>query len=313
MPARPDTIVRTSLLDVACFDTGPADGPVVLLLHGWPDAACSWRRIAASLERYGLRVVVPYLRGCGPTRFLHADTMRSGQLAALGQDVIELVEALQRQQVAIVGHDWGARAAGIATAELQRSGRVSHLVLLSVGYGTNAPEQALPFVQLHNYWYHWYMALPRGDTLVRTDRRALARYLWTAWAAPGWQVDEAQFDEVASAFDNPDWADVVLHSYRHRWGLAEGDPRYEALEQRISPAPIIRVPTLVLHGDSDRCNDPQTSSGKENYFAAAYRRLLLPGVGHFPHLEAEDLTAVAIASWVLPPAHARRRGLPVEF
>lgn len=268
--------VRTPLLEVAYLDDGPADGPAVLLLHGWPDDATTWRRVAPHLTSAGFRVVAPYLRGCGPTRFLDEETPRSGQLAALGQDVVDLIDALELERVALVGHDWGARAAGIATAELP-SGRVSHLVLLSVGYGTNDPTQALPLVQVHNYWYHWYMALPRGEALVRDDRRALTRYIWDTWGAPGWRLPDAEFAELASSFDNPDWADVVLHSYRHRWGLVEGDSRYASLEQRLMPLPVIDVPTLVLHGDSDRCNDPVTSAGKERFFSGPYQRILLPG------------------------------------
>jgi pimeloyl-ACP methyl ester carboxylesterase len=180
-------------------------------------------------------------------------------------------------------------------------------VLVSVGYGTNDPSQALPLRQVHNYWYHWYMALPRGEALVRDDRRQLTRYIWDVWGAPGWRLPEDEFDAMAQSFDNPDWADVVLHSYRHRWGLAEGDAAYAELERRLTPAPTVNVPTLVLHGDADRCNDPVTSAGKERFFSGAYHRMLLPGVGHFPQREAADLTAVAIASWLAPHEAKRSR------
>ncbi len=302
--------VRTPRLEIAYAAEGPPSGPVVVLLHGWPDDASTWSLVAALLASQGFRVIAPYLRGCGPTRFLNEHTSRSGQLSALGQDVVDLVDALGLDRVALVGHDWGARAAAIAATELQSSGRVSHLVLLSVGYGTNDPAQTLPLTQVHHYWYHWYMALPRGAALVRDDRRALTRYIWDIWGAPGWRLPDDEFEIIARSFDNPDWADVVLHSYRHRWGLAEGDTAYAGLEQRLVPAPTVWVPTLVLHGDADRCNDPSTSAGKERFFAGPYHRVLLPGVGHFPQREAADLTAVALLSWLAPE---RPRKPPVDL
>src|SRR5262245_45214667 len=184
--------------------------------------------MAPALTSGGFRVIAPFLRGCGPTRFLHPDTPRSGQLAALGQDVIDLIDALSLDRVVLVGHDWGARAAAIAASQLPAS-RLRALVLVSVGYGTNDPSQTLALPQIHNYWYHWYMALPRGAALVRDDRRALTRYLWDVWGAPGWRLADADFDALVPSFDNPDWAEIVVHSYRHRWGFIEGDTRYDAL------------------------------------------------------------------------------------
>ena len=291
-------VARTSLLDIAYVTAGPITGPPVILLHGWPDSASTWDGVTPALATAGHRVIVPFLRGFGPTRFLDAGTMRSGQLAALGHDLIEFIDALALNHVALVGHDWGARAAAIATTELQASGRVTRLALLSVGYGTNDPSQALPLRQVHNYWYHWYMALPRGETLIRDDRRTFTRYIWDAWGAPGWRLDDAAFDELARAFENPDWADVTLNSYRHRWGLADGDARYQALDARLNPAPQVSIPTLVLHGADDRCNDPMTSAGKERFFSGRYERALLPGVGHFPQREDPAATTRALLDWL---------------
>jgi len=291
-------VARTSLLDIAYVTAGPIAGPPVILLHGWPDSASTWDAVTPALAAAGHRVIVPFLRGFGSTRFLDAGTMRSGQLAALGHDLIEFIEALALNHVALVGHDWGARAAAIATTELQASGRVTRLVLLSVGYGTNAPSQALPLRQVHNYWYHWYMALPRGEALVRDERRTFTRYIWDAWGAPGWRLDDAAFDELARAFENPDWAEVTLNSYRHRWGLADGDARYQALDARLNPAPQVSIPTLVLHGADDRCNDPMTSAGKERFFSGRYERALLPGVGHFPQREDPAATTRALLDWL---------------
>src|SRR5262249_24492828 len=156
-----------------------------------------------------------FLRGCGPGRFRSGATIRSGQLSALGSDVIELVRALGLGHFAVVGHDWGARAAYIAAAELAQ--QITHVVALSVGSGTNDPHQQLPLVQIRNYWYHWYFALPRGIDLVKNSRRELGKFLRTTWS-PTWQFADADYAATAASFDNPDWAEVTVHSYRHRWG-----------------------------------------------------------------------------------------------
>jgi pimeloyl-ACP methyl ester carboxylesterase len=289
--------VKTSLLDMAYFDHGAASGFPLILLHGWPDDARTWDRVGRTLTAAGFRCIVPYLRGFGPTKFLDADTMRSGQLAALGQDVVEFTGALGLGKFALIGHVWGARAAAIAATEMQDTGKVSHLVLLSVGYGTNSPDQQLPLKQIQNYWYHWYMALPRGLDLVRNQRKEFTRYIWDIWA-PDWQFTDAEFEATAQSFDNPDWFDVVINSYRHRWGYAQGDPRYDGLERRLNPAPIVTVPTLLLHGAADPCNDPLTSEGKERFFSAAYERKLVPNAGHFPQREKSDLVAAEILAWL---------------
>src|SRR5262249_12431497 len=155
------------------------------------------------------------------------------------------------------------------------------LVLLSVGYGTNDPSQTLSLPQVRNYWYHWFMATPRGQHAIEDDRRAFARLMWDTWSPAGW-YDDAAFDEACRAFDGPDWAQVVVHSYRHRWGFAEGDPAYTADEMQLNPAPVLDVPTLMLHGGADTCNHPSTSSGRERFFNGRYERVVLDGVGHFP-------------------------------
>lgn len=168
---------RTELLNIAYFDHGNRDGFPVVLLHGWPDDALTWGRVSPVLIEAGFRVIVPCLRGFGPTRFVSAETPRSGQLAALGQDVVELADALRLERFALVA-TIGGRAAAIATTELQATGRVTHLAMLSVGYGTNDPNQKLPLQQIQNYWYHWYMSLPRGLELVRDERKSFTRHIW---------------------------------------------------------------------------------------------------------------------------------------
>ncbi len=306
-PSRLRTL-STPLLDIGCFDLGEPVAPAVLLLHGWPDDARTWSAIAPALTDAGYRVLAPYLRGYGPTRFRDRGLPRSGQLAALGQDVIDLVDALGLDRVALIGHDWGARAAAIAAAELQHTGRVTHLAMLSVGYGTNDPQQALSLRQVQNYWYQWVMALPRGLALVRDQREAFTRHLWQTWS-PGWRFEEADFARTAASFDNPDWAEVVIHSYRHRWGLAEGDPRYAQLDARLSPAPRIVVPALQLHGAADACNDPATSAGKEALFSGPYRRVLLDGVGHFPQRELPAAVARELLALLATRCSDRRETL----
>lgn len=287
--------VQTSLLKVAYEERGPASAPPVILLHGWPDDVRTWDRVVSRLSDSGVRTITPYLRGCGPTQFLEESTMRSGQLSALASDVIEMAQALGLNRFALVGHDWGARAAYIAASE--HGERISQLVAISVGYGTNSPDQSLSLRQIRNYWYHWYFSLPRGMELVKNSRRELGRFMWQTWS-PTWQYAAADYDETAASFENPDWADITIHSYRHRWGHAAGDPRYDELERHLSVVRPIDVPTLVLHGGADACNDPATSADKEKYFTNGYQRQVLANVGHFPQREDPQTVAEEIIRWL---------------
>ncbi|WP_059412222.1 alpha/beta fold hydrolase [Cupriavidus basilensis] len=288
----------TSVLDIGYLEWNPRGARTAVLVHGWPDSPESWRGVAAPLAGAGFRVLCPALRGFGPTRFRDGATMRSGQLAALGRDLLAFLDALALRDPLLVGHDWGARAAANAFGLRPRAG--SHLVMLSVGYGTNDPRQAIPLQQARNYWYHWYMATPRGERTVAQDRRAFARQMWDTWSPLGWYAEQ-DFDEAAAAFDNPDWAAVVLHSYRHRWGFAEGDPAYAADERALCPAPVLAAPTLVLHGGRDTCNQPASSEGKEGFFSGRYARQVLDGVGHFPQREAPEAVAAAILRFCAQP------------
>ena len=244
-----------------------------------------------TLAEAGYRTLVPYLRGFGGTRFLDEDAPRSGQLTALGQDVIEFVDALGLGSFTLVGHDWGARAAYVAAALLPE--RVRGLVAISVGYGTNDPRQELSFEQARAYWYQWYFGLDRGREALEADRRALCRELWETWS-PGWRFDEREFEATASSFDNQDFVEVAIHSYRHRWGNAPGDPYHEDLEARLSEPPPISVPTTVLHGEDDGATLPETSAGKEHFFTGPYERLVLPGVGHFVQRERPEAVVEAV-------------------
>ena len=273
---------RTPKLEVGYLEWNPGCKRCAILLHGWPDSAETWRDVGAALAKEGYRVIAPALRGYSPTRFRDAATPRTGQLAALGRDAIELIEALHVEKPVLVGHDWGARAAANACG--LEPGIASHLVMVSVGYGTNDPAQQVSYAQAHTYWYHWFMATERGANAVRDDRRAFARYMWDNWGPNAW-ITDAAFDEAARAFDNPDWPAVVLHCYRHRWGHAPGDPDYAADDAKLTPAPVLSVSTLVLHGKDDKVNLPASSEGKERFFSGRYERVLLDGVGHFPQRE----------------------------
>lgn len=288
-------IVDTPTLAIGCELSGPERGSPLVLLHGWPDDARTWDRVLPALHEAGWRTIVPFLRGFGPTRFRSAETRRTGQLSALGRDLLDLADALGLARFAVVGHDWGARAAYIASVLAPE--RVTRCVALSVGWGTNDPAQRLSLKQVQNYWYHWYMALDRGAALVREERAAFTRHLWNAWS-PRWRVSDEEFAITAASFENPDWAEVVLHSYRVRWGLAPTDPAYAAEEAKLAGTPVIHVPTLVIHGGGDPCNDPSTSEGRERFFDARYERVVIDGVGHFPQREASQPVAEVIARFV---------------
>ena len=287
--------IDTSVLRIGYQEWNPDAKSTVVLLHGWPDSVRTWAQVAPALAAHGLRVIVPALRGFAPTEFLSKQTPRSGQLSALGRDLLEFIERLQLNRPALVGHDWGARAAANACA--LQPGVASHLVMLSVGYGTNLPSQEISVAQARNYWYHWYMATPRGQRTVREHRNEFAKIMWDTWAPPGWYTLE-EFEATAQAFANDDWPEVTLHSYQHRWGHAIGDSRYDPEEQVLQHNPQLSVPTLVLHGGADSVNVPETSAGKEHYFLGRYERKVLPGIGHFPQREDPQQIAAELTRFL---------------
>lgn len=287
--------VETSLLRVGYQEFNPASPNVVILLHGWPDSPRTWKGVIPYLVDAGYRVIVPALRGFSPTTFLRDDTPRTGQLTALGRDLIELIDALHLHRPVVVGHDWGARA--VAVANGLQPGVSSHMVMISVGYGANAANQAMSMAQSKNYWYQWFMNTPRGCDAVRNDRHALAKIMWDTWAPPGWYELE-EFNETAQAFENPDWPEVVIQSYTQRWGLSPSDPHYAEDEKRLQPTPMISIPTLILHGEEDGATLTETSANKEAFFSGPYKRVLMPGVGHFPQREAPQQVANEILNWI---------------
>ncbi|HKT79632.1 MAG TPA: alpha/beta hydrolase [Vicinamibacterales bacterium] len=286
MPTEP-LFATTSLLDVAYESTGPANGLPLLLLHGWPDDVRTFDGVAPTLRQAGFRTIAPWLRGFGQTRFRSPDIMRSGQIAALAQDALELADAIGLDRFAIVGHDWGARIAYFLASLVPD--RVTRIAALSLGWDPG--RLSTPSLdQAQRFWYQWFMATALGAEFVHANGIAFARHQWQTWSPAGW-FDEAVFHQTARSFENPDWPAVTLHSYRVRWGLADADPRYADIERAQQQVRQISVPTMVIHGSDDRCVGASTSEGKEVHFTGAYERHQLRGVGHFP--TREDPATVA--------------------
>ncbi|MGH3090443.1 MAG: alpha/beta fold hydrolase [Rubrobacteraceae bacterium] len=283
--------IETSRLEIAYEEKGDPGSRPVVLVHGFPDDARTWEKVSGPLAQAGHRTIAPYVRGYGETRFLDDSTPRSGQLAALGADLIEFTEALGLERFVLVGHDWGARATYILASLYPE--RVSSLINLAVGYGTNDPGQKLSPAQTQNYWYQWYFNMEKGRKELEENRRAFCEHLWKVWS-PNWDFSDEEFETTARSFDNSDFARVAIHSYRHRWANAEGDPAYDDLEERLADLPRIRVPTTVLMGEDDGATLPETSEGKEGFFTKDYERRVLSGVGHFVQREVPEAVVEAI-------------------
>lgn len=278
MPA--SLTVRTPTLDIGYDMYGDAAGFPIVLLHGFPDDARAWEAVAPPLAAAGYQVLVPYLRGYGPTRFLDPAAPRMAQQAAIAQDLIDFMDALGFEQAALSGYDWGGRAACI-TAILAPE-RVRTLVTIG-GYNVQntltAPRTVAPD-EGRVLWYQWYFNTERGRMGLEQHRRAISRLLWQEWS-PTWRFDEATFDRTATSFDNPDFVPVVIHSYRHRHGNAPSDPRFDHIERHLATQPPITVPTVVLHGADDGVSRPQRSEGHMTLFPAGTVRHVVPDAGHF--------------------------------
>jgi pimeloyl-ACP methyl ester carboxylesterase len=276
--------VTTSTLNVAFETGGPADGSPVLLLHGWPDDVRTYDRITPALHEAGFRTVAPYLRGFGDTAFLSKETKRSGEMVAMAQDAIDLADALHLKTFAVIGHDWGARIAYLLATVVPH--RVKRMVAISVGWQPgDLPTPGLK--QAQAYWYQWFMATERGRQAVRNNGKAFARIQWDTWSPPGW-YKEADFEQTAKSFENPDWPEITWHSYSVRWGEADKDLRYLELERRAREAQSIAVPTVMIQGGADAVTLPASTEGKDRFFTGGYSRHVLRGVGHFPTREAPD-------------------------
>jgi pimeloyl-ACP methyl ester carboxylesterase len=288
--------IDTPALEIAYETRGDPGGFPIILLHGFPDDVRAWDDVAAPLAAAGHRVLVPYLRGYGPTRFLDPAAPRMAQQAAIGQDLVDFMNALSLPDVALAGYDWGGRAACIAS--ILAPDRVRALVTIG-GYNvqnTIKPSRPLSAAEERACWYQWYFNTERGRAGLATNRRDICRLLWQEWS-PGWRFDAATFERTAPSFDNPDFVDVVIHSYRHRHGNAPGDPRFDSMERRLAERPPIAVPTIVLHGAEDTVAPPHRSDGHLALFPAGTERRIVAGGGHF--LPREQPKAVADAMLLL--------------
>jgi len=286
-------VVRTGLLDIALLETGPADGPPVVLLHGFPDDPLAYQAVAPALAAEGWRVLMPWLRGYGGTRFRDPATPRSGQQAALGADLLALLDALGIPRAVLGGYDWGGRAACVVAALWPE--RVRGLVSVT-GYNIqNIAAAALPgpAEQELRYWYHWYFHTERGRAGLSANRRELCRLLWRLWS-PTWDFAPATFERVADSFDNPDFVDVVIQSYRHRYAAAPGDPALEPIERRLAARPPIAVPTVILHGAADGVTPMADPAAEAAHFTGPMTRRVLARVGHFLPHEAPEAMAQAV-------------------
>jgi pimeloyl-ACP methyl ester carboxylesterase len=284
-------------LNIAYYESGPADGPAAILLHGFPYDIHSYVDVGAQLAAQGCRVIVPYLRGFGATRFREATTLRSGEQAALGADVIALMDALGIQRAVIAGHNWGGRAACVAAALWPE--RCSGMVTVNSYLIQDLARAMVPIDPRYEVelWYEYYFQIERGRAGLAANRREIARMLWDDWS-PDWDFDDATFDRTAAAYDNHDYVDVVIHSYRHRFGLAAGDPAYAGLQQRLASLPPITVPSVTLDGDADGVLPASDGRASASKFTGRRVHRVVTGAGHNVPQEAPEAFAAAVMELV---------------
>ncbi|MFK8911886.1 alpha/beta fold hydrolase [Streptomyces sp. YS-3] len=287
--------IRAGLLNVGYAELGPAHGPAVICLHGWPYDIHSYVDVAPILAEAGYRVIVPYLRGHGTTRFLSARTFRNAQQSAIALDIIALMDALKIEKAVLAGFDWGSRTADIIAALWPD--RCKALVSVSGYLITNLETNLKPLSPKaeHTWWYQYYFATERGRQAMEDEnlRRELTRLVWET-VSPTWAFDDATFERTAAAFGNPDYAAVVIHNYRWRLSLADGERRYDALEKRLAARPFIRVPTITLDAERDPFTAPGNGTSYRDRFTGAYEHRTLTGIGHNLPQEAPAAFAQAV-------------------
>jgi pimeloyl-ACP methyl ester carboxylesterase len=278
---------------LAYAEAGPADGPAVILLHGWPYDIHSFVDVAPALASAGYRVIVPHLRGYGTTRFLASETVRNGQQSVIAVDIIALMDALKIERATVGGYDWGARTANIMAALWPE--RCKAMVSVS-GYligSVEANKMPLPPKAELQWWYQYYFATERGRAGYEKYRHDFAKLIWQI-ASPKWRFDDATFERSAASFNNPDHVSIVIHNYRWRLGLAEGEPKYDDLEKRLAEAPVITVPTITLEGDANGAPHPEPSSYAKKFSGKYSHRLIKGGIGHNLPQEAPRAFAQAV-------------------
>jgi len=289
--------IDAGVLNVGYAEAGPADGPVVILLHGWPYDIHSFVDVAPALASVGYRVIVPYLRGYGTTRFLSSDTFRTGQPSATAVDLIALMDALRIDKATLAGFDWGARTANIVAALWPE--RVKGMVSVS-GYligSQEAGKMPLPPKDELDWWYQFYFATERGRAGYEKYRREFSKLIWRT-ASPKWNFDDATFERSAAAFDNPDHVAIVVHNYSWRIAAVAGDPKYDALEKRLAQFPVITVPTITLESDANGAPHPDPSAYAKKFSGKYEHRQITGGIGHNLPQEAPQAFAEAIVDVV---------------
>jgi pimeloyl-ACP methyl ester carboxylesterase len=285
--------IDAGLLNVGYAEAGPAGGTPVILLHGWPYDIHTYSDVTPLLASKGFRVIVPYLRGYGTTRFLSSETIRNGQPSAIALDIIALMDALKIKKPVIAGCDWGARTANIIAALWPE--RCKAMVSVS-GYligSQEAGRMPLPPQAELQWWYQYYFATERGRAGYEKYRHDFAKLIWQL-ASPKWGFDDATFDRSAASLDNPDHVQIVIHNYRWRLGLAEGEPKYDEFEKRLAAAPIIVVPSITLEGDANGAPHPDASSYAKKFSGKYTHRIVSGGVGHNLPQEAPEAFAKAV-------------------
>ena len=286
--------IDAGVLNIAYYEAGPADGPAVMLMHGFPYDIHAYVDVAPQLAAQGCRVIVPYLRGYGPTRFRDKSTPRSGEQAAMGADMMALMDALEIERAVFAGYDWGGRAACVGAALWPE--RCIGLVAVNSYLIQDIARAMVPARPQHEValWYQYYFQLERGRVGLAANRREIARILWRQWS-PNWHFDDACFERTAVAHDNPDYVDVVIHSYRHRFGLAAGDPRYTDLQRRLAELPPITVPAITFDGDADGVTPATDGSASAPKFTGRRSHRVIPHAGHnLPQEEPEAFAAAVM-------------------
>jgi len=306
--APPFKLVHSKTLEIAYEDSGPAAGTPVILAHGFPYDPRAFDEVVPRLIAAGCRTIVPYLRGFGPTRFLSADTPRSGQQAAMGRDLIDLMDALNIPSATLAGFDWGGR--GVCVVAALWPERVRGVVLAN-GYSIQdiaAAARPRPPQQEHRVWYQFYFHTERGRAGLAANRHEFCQLLWRLWS-PNWKFDDATYERTAASFDNPDFVDVVIHSYRHRFGYAHGAPDLEAIEQRLAALPPIAAPAIVLSGTGDGVASPNPPASQARFFTGPVQHRTIPLIGHDVPQEAPAAFADALLELIAAqPAGNAKRG-----
>jgi len=285
--------IDAGVLNVGYAEAGPPDGPVVMLLHGWPYDIHSYVDVVPWLGAAGYRVIVPHLRGHGTTRFLNRDTFRNGEQAVVAHDIIALMDALEIEKAILAGYDWGARTANIIAALWPQRCKA---MVSAGGYLINDRKSykrpLAPLVEW-GWWYQYYFVTGNGESGLEANQRDLAKLVWRV-NSPKWDFDDATFDRTAASFDNPDYVSIAIHNYRWRLSVADGDPRYQDVERRLGQGPVITVPTITLDGDSDGVTPATDGASYRNKFSGHYTHRIIEGAGHNLPQEAPQAFADAV-------------------